>query len=535
MRFTSVVILMIAVLGLSAQSQHPLQWTVDLRASRSQGPAVHSFAHGVFDSLVVIVGGRKDGLHRRQPSVSFAPEANNTDVIVVDPASGAAWRRTVLDLDDDVADHLQSTNQLFYSIDGKLVVIGGYGYSRSLRDHITFPRITVLDLRGVVAAAVAGTSIEPYVSTVTSEVAAVTGGYVARFSDTILLVAGQRFDGRYSPMGMGGGAFRQAYSDAIVRIDVNHSATPPTVYLRSKLQNLDLLHRRDFTMMPQLLADGTYGYMLYAGVFQRTANLPFLAPLEIRREGIRRVDGFEQRLNHYHGAALAAVDVQRSESYSWFFGGMAQFVPSLNGELRRDDAVPFVRTIGLVHRRADGRMQEYQERSSMPGLEGSGAAFIPRPDIATRDYGMIVLDSISVDSMLVGWILGGIVSEAENIFFVNDGTQSRASSNLYEVWLVRQTSTSIGQAYRQAEQPSNVSVTTSGGSVVVRVRSATGSQRIAVNVYTLLGQHIAEVTGTPSSMESLRVSIPPPSHLTPVVVVVRDGSHVESRLVVMSE
>lgn len=119
--------------------------------------------------------------------------------------------------------------------------------------------------------------------------------------------------------------------------------------------------------------------------------------------------------------------------------------------------------------------------------------------------------------------------------FVNDGTQSRASSNLYEVWLVRQTSTSIGQAYRQAEQPSNVSVTTSAGSVVVRVRSATGSQHIAVNVYTLLGQHIAEVAGTPSSLESLRVSIPPLSHLTPLVVVVREGSHVESRLVVMSE
>lgn len=535
MRLFSVSCIMVASLGMGASAQHQLQWSAELRSAGGQGPAVHSFAHGVLDSLVVVVGGRTDGLHRRQPSVSFSPDANNTDVIVFDPVRGTALRRTVLDLDVDIADHLQSTNQLFYSVDGKLVVIGGYGYSRSQRDHITFPRVTVLDLRGVVAATIAGTSIEPYVTTVTNEVAAVTGGYVARFSDTILLVAGQRFDGRYSPMGMGAGAFRQAYSDAIVRIDFDHSARPLTVYMRSKLQSLDFLHRRDFTMMPQLLADGTYGYMLYAGVFQRTANLPFLAPLEIRREGFRRVEGFEQRLNHYHGAALAAVDEQRSESYSWFFGGMAQFVPTPNGDLRRDDAVPFVRTIGLVHRSADGRLEEYQEGASMPGLEGAGAAFIPRSDLATRDYGMIVLDSLVGDSVLVGWILGGIISEAENIFFVNDGTQSRASSKLHEVWLVRQTSTSIRQPHRQAEQPGNLSVTTSGGSVVVRVQSATGSQRIAVNVYTLLGQHIAGVAGMPVSTESLRVPIPSTLERTPLVVVVRDGNHLESRLVVMAE
>jgi len=386
-----------------------------------------------------------------------------------------------------------------------------------------------------VAATIAGTSIAPYVASVTNEVAAVTGGYAARFSDTVLLVAGQRFDGRYSPMGMGAGAFRQAYSDAIVHIDIDHAAKPIRVDLRTRLQNLDHLHRRDFTMMPQLLADGTYGYMLYAGVFQRTANLPFLAPVEIRRDGYRQVEGFEQRLNHYHGAALAAVDEKRSESYSWFLGGMAQFVPTPNGDLRRDDAVPFVRTIGLVHRSADGRLQEYQEGASMPGLEGAGAAFIPRSNVVARDYGMIVLDSLVGDSVFVGWVLGGINSEAENIFFVNDGTQSRASSNLYEVWLVRQTSTSIRQPLRQAEQQGNLSVAASGGSVVVRVQSATGSQRIAVNVYTLLGQHIAGVDGMPVSTESLRVPIPSTLERTPLVVVIRDGNRVESRLVVMGE
>ena len=44
------------------------------------------------------------------------------------------------------------------------------------------------------------------------------------------------------------------------------------------------------------------------------------------------------------------------------------------------------------------------------------------------------MDEIIGDTILLGYIYGGISSSAENIFFVNDGTQSIANSQIFKVY-----------------------------------------------------------------------------------------------------
>ena len=53
------------------------------------------------------------------------------------------------------------------------------------------------------------------------------------------------------------------------------------------------------------------------------------------------------------------------------------------------------------------------------------------------------MDDLVGDTILLGHIFGGILSSAPNIFWINDGTQSTATSELFKVYLLR--NSTIGQ------------------------------------------------------------------------------------------
>ncbi len=117
-----------------------------------------------------------------------------------------------------------------------------------------------------------------------------------------------------------------------------------------------------------------------------------------------------------------------------FFGGIAQYFDE-NGTLTRDDNVPFVNTIARVTRKKDGSMAEYKLPVELPGLLGSGSEFIPLSKIPSYDNGVLRLDDILQDTTMIGYIYGGISSMAPNIFFTNTGTESNASSQIFEVFI----------------------------------------------------------------------------------------------------
>lgn len=142
-------------------------------------------------------------------------------------------------------------------------------------------------------------------------------------------------------------------------------------------------------------------------------------------------------LNQYHTAHLPIFEAGANAMHTVFFGGIARyFVDPANGLLVQDDEVPFVRTISRSTRFADGSMEELKI-GEMPDLLGASGEFLPLPGAPFFEDQILNLDAMPGDSMLVGYILGGIRSTAPNIFFVNDGTQSAASNVLYKVWLDR--------------------------------------------------------------------------------------------------
>lgn len=195
-------------------------------------------------------------------------------------------------------------------------------------------------------------------------------------------------------------------------------------------------HRRDYNVLPQILPNGEEGLTLFSGVFREDADLPYLNCVNIDSSGYEINNAFSQYYNHYHCAHIPLYSKNEKSMHNLFFGGMSQYHDS-SGVLVKDDNVPFVNTIARVTRDSNGLMKEYLLPLTMPGLLGSSAEFIFDKNVPLMDNGVVDIDEWQTDTLLMGYIYGGINSSAPNIFWINNGTQSSAWNSILKVSLVK--------------------------------------------------------------------------------------------------
>ena len=94
-------------------------------------PGVHSFAAAQYDNKWLIIGGRTDGRHRRQPWASFWEQDNNKPIFVIHPVERQVWPADLSGLPLSIYEQLQSANMSFEQKGETLYIIGGYGYAAS--------------------------------------------------------------------------------------------------------------------------------------------------------------------------------------------------------------------------------------------------------------------------------------------------------------------------------------------------------------------------------------------------------------------
>ncbi len=399
-------------------------------------PGVQSFAWGQHDGHWFIIGGRTDGLHRRQPPFAFLATGNNLSAYVVDPVTLQVWSASLTSLPQSLEEQLQSTNMEFDQRDSTLYCVGGYGYSPTALDHITYPNLTAIDLPGAMDAIRNAQPIAPYFRQITDERLAVTGGQMRLLDDRFHLVGGQRFIGRYNPMGPDHGpGFIQEYTNAVRRFAIDDNGVD--LALTDYWEHVDTvnLHRRDYNMLPQIFPDGQDGLTVFSGVFQYVEDIPWLNTVNIIDTHITVVPDFEQLLNQYHGAHAGLFQASSNTMRSVFFGGIGRYYLDESGALMDDPNVPFVSTISLVERNGSGTMSE-AKIGSMPALLGASAEFIPWPGTPQTNNSVLLQDQFVGDTIVLGHIVGGIESTAANIFFINTGTQSSATNKVFRVLLV---------------------------------------------------------------------------------------------------
>lgn len=441
LKIVQLSLLLLIAPALTGQTEFP--YSVSLEPHSITGlPGIHSYAHAQHDGKWLIIGGRLDGIHARQPFNAFPASQNNSDLWVVDPEAGEVWTASVSSLPVGLREQLQATNFQFFQDGDWLVLIGGYAYSESEGDHITFPYLTLIDVPALMANIINGTAIGNNFQQLTDDGFAVSGGYLGKIGEAFYLVGGHRFDGRYNPMNMP--TFVQAYTDAIRKFTLENSAGTWSFGNYEVISDPVHLHRRDYNLLPQIYPDGSFGYTIFSGVFQLNEDLPFLYPVNISAAGHEPVTDFNQYLSNYHSAHIALHDAESNQMHNLFFGGISQYY--FDGtDMVQDNDVPFVKTISRVSRSADGVLEEVRLPLDMPGFLGASAELFVAEGLPLAAPDLVELSDVTVDSILLGYIFGGIESASPHAFVFNNTGATAATPNIYKVFLKKNTATAAQQ------------------------------------------------------------------------------------------
>lgn len=451
---------------------------------------LQAFAFGQHNGKWLLVGGRLDGLHRRQPFAAFDIAGNNNQLIVIDPVTQQKWTAPIASLSVALQEQLSSTNMEFHQEENYLYIIGGYGYNTASAARKTFDNLTAIDVPAVINAVINATSFTSYFRQISDVQFAVTGGHLKKINNTFYLIGGNKFDGNYNPMG--NPTYTQVYTNAIRKFNLTDDGTTVAITHLPTITDATNLHRRDYNAVPQILPNGAEGITVFSGVFQPTVDLPFLNCVIIDSASYAVNNTFQQYYNHYHCAVLPLYSSSNNEMHNVFFGGIAQYYDSL-GVLVQDNNVPFVKTIARVTRNSAGTMAEYKLPVDMPSLLGAGAEFIPIASVPQFNNEVFKLDDFTADSTLVGYIYGGISSTAANIFFTNTGTQSSASSQIFKVYVINNSTVGVHDLNEQSIGTLKIQVfpNPNDGNFVVKF-NLNKIAETKISIYSINGKKIEE-------------------------------------------
>ncbi len=432
------VLLMFCFEIMFGYAQDSFQFDVEIKpvdVPNLQG--LHSYAFAQKNGKWLVIGGRTDGLHARQPMNAFPQSKSNRDIYVIDIHAKNFWTSSVDSLPPGLKEQLQSPNMNFYQDDDTLFIIGGYAYSESAGNHKTFSNLTSVQISPLIDAVINGHSIAPFFKQISDTAFAITGGQIGKLNNTFYLVGGHRFDGRYNAMG--NPTYTQQYSNQIRKFKINNSGNQLSFSSYSTITDPVHLRRRDYNLLPQIFPDGNEGYTVSSGVFQQTSDLPFLYPVDIDTSVHKPNASFNQYLSNYHSAKVCVFDSVNNQMHNLFLGGMSQYYYQ-NNTLVQDNNVPFVKTISRLSRYSDGSLLEYQLPVEMPGLMGASAEFFYNFSLPRYPSGVIKLSGITTDTILLGHIFGGIYSTTLNPFSSNQTANTSADNSVFEVRLIRNVS-----------------------------------------------------------------------------------------------
>jgi len=427
------LLLLLLLISSGATAQTINDYSVYLKPKQiSNMMGIQSYAFGQYDGKWIIIGGRLDGLHRRQPFAAFDSIGHNNQILVIDPLTNELWKASVDQLSPSIRNQLKGTNTCFTQDGDRLLLVGGYGIRQTADDHCTFPYLMTIQLPDLVKAVQSAHLSDQLFHQTEDSLFAVTGGQLLKMNNLFHLVGGHRFDGRYNPADRP--TFTQTYTNSVRRFTVDEQGVPTFL---SAGEDSILMHRRDFNVVLGLHSSNESYLTAYSGVFQYGADLPYQTAIHIDAKGMVEQSNFRQYYNHYHCPDISMYEPNTGAMHTFFFGGIAQYYDSL-GVLVQDNSVPFVSTISRVSRFEDGSMSEYKLPVEMPALLGAGGEFISNPLLPRVTGGLIRFDA-GQDSLFLGTILGGIASTGRAIFWTNDDDESAAFSGMFDVYLVKST------------------------------------------------------------------------------------------------
>ncbi|MCE2789673.1 MAG: T9SS C-terminal target domain-containing protein, partial [Saprospiraceae bacterium] len=149
---------------------------------------LQSFAWAQSDGKWLVIGGRRDGLHRRQPFAAFDLPGQNDQIYVVDPVNLRFWSKSLSELPISFRDPLKSTNMQFHQDGDLLYLFGGYGYSEKESRHTTYATVSILDVPAMMNAVIQKEPLLPHVRQWNDSRLQVTGGDIKKMGKHFYLI-----------------------------------------------------------------------------------------------------------------------------------------------------------------------------------------------------------------------------------------------------------------------------------------------------------------------------------------------------------
>ncbi len=415
-------------------------------------PNIHSTAAAEWQGQWIILGGRTNGLHGMTGMNAFSPAYENRDVWVVDPESKQSWHKSLEDsaasgLSQNLVDSLSAVNTQFYQDESHWMIVGGYGYKRSVANHVTYGTITHIDLPGLVGWVKESPGSESslaadHIDQIADNFFQVTGGGLERIGDEYQLIFGQNYAGSYRPFLSG------IYTKQVRRFRIETSngfqipeeskiaTTPNDAFRRRDLNVLTILEREDINVFKERA-------LVLSGVFTPETGV-WTAPVLIGAGGSVVMDDplasstLKQGFQVYHCSKASLYNRVTNESHALLFGGITVLERNLDtNQYIRDDQAPFTNQCSLVVRDTNGMIRQYWLPTRFPDIRlngkelrfGANAEFFISRDVPTLHPKVIDLAAIRSPTV-IGHIFGGIFADAGN----NGSTG--ASGRVFEVTLV---------------------------------------------------------------------------------------------------
>ena len=390
-------------------------------------PPLQSYAAAQANGKWLLISGRSVGLHTfKRPTVAnpqnnFPPADLNDRAWVIDPASGQVWSAQI---PAQFRPWLTMTNGQSEQTGDTLVITGGYGLwpdapaTTPPRDNMrTLDTLTIVQVSGAIDAVVNGKDLTPFITQVHDGRMRVTGGELRRVGNTYYLVFGQVFDGLYSPNNADQNVlFTQQYTEQYASFQLSSTGaiskykvtTAPPAAGTVPAVDARPFHRRDLTVSPVVLDDGSDGIAAWGGVFVPGEISAYQKPVYINSSGAFTIDSYQQLMSQYNCAVVPLYSASTRTMHTTFFGGISlYYLFEQTDELKRDDGLPFIRNITTLSRTSAGATSECTSTDSLPGLYGAGAQFFAAPGVPAMSSGVLQLDAITKRT-LIGYIYGGI-------------------------------------------------------------------------------------------------------------------------------
>src|SRR5579864_4286731 len=407
--------LSLVALFLSAVVQPPadLPFTVDASedaASQFPGaPRLQSFSFGQWKGRWVFIGGRIAGYHSvGGGSADFLHIDANRDVWVVDTTVQPA-RTFHVPVDQlppafvPIKDQWTSTGQLYFQDKDQLYISGGYGEDHN-GNWVTFPLISRINLPKMIGDVMRGQLSGQGIAFAQTPLVQSAGGGLMKLRDGFFyLVMGHNFQGSYTAFEgqteKNAQAASQTYLNEIRKLKISAVREGALeVSLVEKFEDATEFHRRDLNVTPILSPKGL-GLAVYGGVFTPETQLAYDKPIYLFENAKPLVDSnFQQKMNVYACPRLLIYDKVGETMYTTLFGGISRyswnaaagtFVEHSRAGSRVDakylDGLQWsdqISTIAKVVAPGKEQTQEAVHTALLPGFVGSGAVFIPFPEIA---------------------------------------------------------------------------------------------------------------------------------------------------------